>query len=264
MSQVSKNPPNNPVGFPPPAQGLNLESIENKPTQEKPTTDKAKDLSRADNTVTTTPPQTTEVTNLVNKLRKLTKLGITDILVPLTRELFKRYSQIALESPQISPEEKGKIGLAQYLRTDYITQAATSLVVNEVIERIKKFSGQYRELRPHADSLAIKFAVLIDKHKGFNEEAIKDLYETGGELFYQAFNDPKTLSQSISLLVQAVDSLMDESRGYMDDPRPKMQEVLKKILEMADGAITAEKFGRVTQEHANKYSVLGIKPLAIG
>lgn len=97
----------------------------------------------------------------------------------------------------------------------------------------------------------------------FKEEIMKEFYEQG-EIFNAAFNDPATLEQALSLIVNAVDSLMDEARTELNDPRPKMQEVAKKTLEIADKAIEAEKLARVLKEVNKKNTILGVSPLAVG
>lgn len=208
------------------------------------------------------PPQPTQTTGFINKVRNLTTLGIKNILGPITIELFKRNAQLALQSPELTPEEKVKIETARY-KSAFLNEAAISLVTKEVAERIIKNSQNYK-LRPNALPLALAITKVVGKETkdSFREEIMKEL-SGQGELFDAAFNDPATLDQALSLIVTAVDSLMDEARTELNTPGPKMQEAAKQTLKLADLAIAAESATRVLQQVNKKHVMLGITPRAI-
>lgn len=207
------------------------------------------------------PPQPNQATGIMGKFRSLTKLGINNILVPITKELFKRNAELALQSPELTPEEKVKIETAKYASAAALTQGAVSLVTQEVHKRIIQTSTEYK-LRPNALPLALQTIALIEKYGSFSEQAIKELYEKG-ELFYNAFNDPKTLDQSLSLVVRAVDDFMDQARGELNTPGPKMQEQAKETLKLADLAIAAESATRSLQVRNKKYDMYNVRLTAI-
>lgn len=96
-----------------------------------------------------------------------------------------------------------------------------------------------------------------------NEQALKELYSKG-DLFNDAFNDPETLDQALSLIVHAVDNLMDQAREELNTPGPKMQEAAKQTLKLADLVIAAESATRALQVRNKKYAMYNVRFTAIG
>lgn len=155
--QIFQNPTNSPLVMPS-AQATQERSTPQKVNQSMST------ASRDIDTRQVAPPEASPITTIVSKMRGLIRLGITNILVPLVKEIFKRNSQVMIQS-QLPPDIANKIKSATTSRPEYMTQAALSAVTQALCDRLETISKNYK-LRPGAKELARAILIHVGE-KGY-------------------------------------------------------------------------------------------------
>ena len=192
-------------------------------------------------------------------------LGIANILKPLVQRTHEVGTEIALKSNHISTAAKDQMQHIQKAAPEIVGQAYTEYIVNKLKEAfIRNIMPRYNKLQPGvADTLLYAFD-LIGKHGSFNEEAMRDLARNSNAFKIIMNSLPGSgMIQVVALAAETIDFVMDIAQTHLKQKDKYNQELAEKALGVSDFGIACESALRTVAQAVTKYSMRGIRLIAI-
>ena len=193
-------------------------------------------------------------------------LGIAKILKPLIEKTFEVGTQRALESSQISDAAKKSI---THTLNNVPPKVLGETYTREIVEQLKsKLTGtvarKYTKLQPGVLDTLLHVFDLIAEHGSFNEKAVRDLARKNTAFKIIMNSLPGSgMNQIIALAAEVVDPAMEESKALLEKEDKLSQQLAQKALKISDLAIVCEGALRTVAQAVTKYSMWGIRLIAI-
>ena len=181
--------------------------------------------------------------------------------------IWKQMVTRILKNANFLPKEKTKNDdTATHINPGFICSEMCDSVNDEIAGLVIDISRKYK-LSRYSTPLALKIIELVKKYGGFNLQASKEFYVTAPSVYFNLFRSQEGLTiinQTISILVEAVDTKMAQARNGVDQGNTQVaQKATENILKLCDLLIKSEQAARKALEEVKTSLAIRKHPMAI-